>query len=80
MRKPKEGSRLAELIATAHTRGFIVSTWSPGDGLTRYRFFPESSPAGQDYWGPNSAVYTALGIKEAFTFICGVGVGQRMSK
>ena len=56
--------------------GWTVHTYSPGDGVTRYRFFhnePES-----DYFGPASGAYTALGLKEARAFDAGLsrGCGQ----
>lgn len=44
--------------------GWSVETWSPGDGVTRYRFF-KNAPADQTYFGPRDGVYTALGAKEA---------------
>ena len=45
-----------------------VATWSPGDGVTRYRFFKNP---GNDYFGPENGIYTALGLKEANVFLAG---------
>lgn len=51
--------------------GYAIYTYSPGDGVTRYRFF-ENAPPGQDYFGPNNGIYTALGYAEAETFASGL--------
>ncbi len=51
--------------------GYSVETYSPGDGVTRYRFF-KNAPAKQDYFGPDNGIYTALGYKEAETFASGL--------
>jgi len=44
--------------------GLFISTWSPGDGITRYRFHHGID---EDYFSCQS-VYTALGRKEAACF------------
>ena len=49
--------------------GYSVDTYSPGDGVTRYRFFDKP---GQDYFGGSHPLYTALGYKEAYTFAQGL--------
>ena len=54
--------------------GLIVRTWSPGDGVTRYRFFSKPEADGQSYFGPANGVYTALGLKEAWAFVAGAKV------
>jgi len=51
--------------------GYAVRTWSPGDGVTRYRFFKDAPP-NQSYFGPANGIYTALGYKEAVTFASGL--------
>jgi hypothetical protein len=51
--------------------GYSVKTWSPGDGVTRYRFF-RNAPQGQTYFGPDNGIFTALGIKEAETYAAGL--------
>jgi hypothetical protein len=48
-----------------------VETYSPGDGVTRYRFFENASPK-QTYFGPENGMYTALGFKEAVSFARGL--------
>ncbi len=74
-------SRRAELYAKAAHAGLAVETWTPGDGFTRYRFFwdpdPKEENADRDYFSSGSAIYTALGMKEAHTFLNGVRAAQR---
>lgn len=60
----------------AADRGLLVRTWSPGDGITRYRFFDKRdlkrhkvSEREQTYSGPDNGVCTALGLKSAFKFL-----------
>lgn len=48
--------------------GLRLATYSVGDGLTRYRFFPAGRQA--DYFG-GGAIATAYGRKEAITFLRG---------
>jgi hypothetical protein len=62
-------SRFADLILDADKVGLSIDTWSPGDGLTRYRFFPQQDCP--DYFGSSGRLYTALGIKEAETWLSG---------
>jgi hypothetical protein len=77
-------TRLQNLEEKAEKVGLYVRTYSPGDGMTRYRFFRVSDwameaakelPAGHhhslDYFGPITGIYTALGMKEAHTFVNG---------
>lgn len=71
-------SRKSELRDTALEAGLILREYSPGDGVTRYRFFSHDEitrlgtrPSQQTYFGPASGIYTALGIKEAETFLAG---------
>jgi hypothetical protein len=52
--------------------GYAIYTYSPGDGVTRYRFFKNASPK-QDYFGPANGIYTALGYAEAEAFAQGLG-------
>jgi hypothetical protein len=52
-------------------KGYTVETYSPGDGITRYRFF-RGAPAKQTYFGPDSGINTALGFKEAAAFALGL--------
>jgi hypothetical protein len=68
--RAKKMTRLEELEASL-PKGWIVRTWSPGDGVTRYRFF-HNAPKGQTYYGPADGAYTALGMKEADAFAAGL--------
>jgi hypothetical protein len=70
-------TRLQELELEARRAGLLVRTYSPGDGVTRYRFFRIADvPEGerQGYFGPANGCYTALGLKEAYTFVSGASV------
>lgn len=58
--KPQAIKRLANLA------GFDVHTYSPGDGVTRYRF-----GHGDDYFSMQSS-YTALGASEALAYANGL--------
>ena len=60
-------TRLQALSDAARECGLHVDTWSPGDGVTRYRFFDK--PSG--YFGPHSGIFTALGFKKAAVFVRG---------
>lgn len=71
IRKNKKPTKLEQLRASL-PRNWQVHTWSPGDGITRYRFF-KGAPKSQTYSGPDNGAYTALGLKEAETFASGLG-------
>ena len=60
------GPRYDALKEAARERGYYVSTHSPGDGVTRYKFFDRP---GNHYFGPDSGVCTALGLKKAYKFL-----------
>ena len=64
----REQTRLEMLQEEAKVAGLYVCTYSPGDGLTRYRFFDKP---GNSYFGPANGIYTALGLKEAQTYLAG---------
>ena len=51
--------------------GLFFDTYSPGDGVSRYRFFREET----DYFA-GRGIYTALGKKEALTFLAGYFEGK----
>ena len=68
---------------------FWVDTWSPGDGITRYRFFaskhtetlvsrvypkPKTTTV-NGYFGPDNGIYTALGYRDALAFAAGLVQG-----
>jgi hypothetical protein len=61
-------SRKVMLELQARELGLQVRTYSPGDGVTRYRFI--KSKGRQSYF-QNDGIYTALGISEAETFLSG---------
>ena len=63
-------SRSERLSAACRVVNLYVATWSPGDGVTRYRFF--DSP-GNAYCGPANGIFTALGYREACAFARGRG-------
>lgn len=61
------GASQKKLLALeAEQQGLWVATYSPGDGVTRYRFFDKP---GNDYFGPGSGVCTELGLKRAHRFL-----------
>ena len=59
---------MTTLSDEARGNGLYLDTYSPGDGVTRYRFFTEPD---NDYFGPGHGIFTALGRKEAQTFLTG---------
>ena len=66
----KKTSRLDSLKREAARLNLYVGTYSPGDGLTRYRFFRSRGGKPISYFSQDG-VYTALGIKEAETWLSG---------
>lgn len=65
-------SRLTDLQSRAARCNLHIRTYSPGDGITRYRFFTD--PA-NSYFGPSSGIGTVLGFKAAETFANGFIAG-----
>ena len=56
-----------QVVTYAAPRGLRVTTYSPGDGVTRYRFhYGEEHP---DYFASPHPVGTVLGAKNAMAFI-----------
>lgn len=52
--------------------GLRVRTHSPGDAITRYRFFRRSDIPDKDLmYCSDFGIYTALGVREACTFLEG---------
>lgn len=67
----------ARLVMLAARAGLTVYTYSPGDGVTRYRFTrDEDGRAGDGYFGCR-ALYTALGLAEALAFAEGAAAIDR---
>lgn len=59
--------------------GVHISTYSPGDGVTRYRFTDKRSEPewNWDYFATSHPMYTALGLKEASTWLLGYAAGTQ---
>jgi hypothetical protein len=75
----KKLTRLDQLELEAQARGLTVRTWSPGDGITRYRFFriADLDPSKrQSYSGPKNGIETVLGFQAARWFIDAYGMGR----
>ena len=53
----------------------LCCTHSPGDGITRYRFF-ENPVERQTYFGPNSGMGTILRAKSAMIWLYGYCSGK----
>jgi hypothetical protein len=51
--------------------GVYVRTYSPGDGMTRYRFFSPDVEV-SEYFGPSDGMHTALGFRDAKRYALGV--------
>lgn len=73
--QPTRRERLDESAAAC---ALYVRTYSPGDGITRYRFF--TTPA-TSYFGPHNGIATVLGFKAAeqwvYAYRCGYFAAQR---
>jgi hypothetical protein len=71
---------MTQLQAASERVGLHVETYSPGDGVTRYRFFVLADmPVSQDYFGPTNGVHTALGIRQAESFVRSVTTARFLS-
>jgi hypothetical protein len=66
-RAPSKLEQLEEMLP----KGYSVHSYSPGDGVTRYRFF-RGAPTKQTYFGPASGIFTALGFKDAYIYAQGI--------
>ena len=60
-----------QLATAARSVGLHVTTWSPGDGATRYRFSHDDT----DYFACYP-LFTALGLGEAVTYFYGYMAGR----
>jgi len=56
-----------QIESLASTLGLDVFTYSPGDGMTRYKFAPRGSQ--ECYWSGSG--FVALGVQQAETFLRG---------
>jgi len=62
--------RVDRLRREAARHDLYVGTYSPGDGITRYRFF--KSPGGRPVpYFSQDGLYTALGLKQAEAWLSG---------
>lgn len=66
-------AQLTMIRGAARAAKLHVATYSPGDGITRYRFFRELS----DYFEGNE-LGTALGPREAMVWLGGYAEGIRV--
>lgn len=75
MSNPRELNSMEQAAAAV---GLFVTTWAPGDGQTRYRFFtkPVTSKAKYADYHQGDGLYTALGRKDAMAFIAAYGKGR----
>jgi hypothetical protein len=61
---------ISEYLNNLVTRsGLQLHTYSPGDGITRYRFFEIRDGERQDFFGPRNGIATVLGRKSAIAWI-----------
>ncbi len=68
-----------EVRELAKAAGVHVDTWSPGDGVTRYRF--ASAPGSYFEWSSvTDTLATCLGARAALQFLFGVRIGQRLER
>ena len=63
-------TKLEQLSAACEKVALWVATYSPGDGVTRYRFFDKP---GNSYFGPDNGLNTELGYKAACAYARGRG-------
>ncbi len=57
-------TRLEQLRSTAAKHNLYIATWSPGDGVTRYRFIKSKAGKPVGYF-QSSGLFTVLGIGSA---------------
>jgi len=66
-------SRIQMIQYAERECSLVVAMWSPGDGVTRYRFQAPGPGAGS--YDADHGVYTALGLSEAWAFLRGFRAG-----
>jgi hypothetical protein len=64
--------RHVEVLIAAKNLGLYAAAYSPGDGVTRYRFFRKPNGYFQA-----DGIYTALGKKDALIFLAGFNMKRR---
>lgn len=68
--------KLNDVEQAAANVGLVVGTWAPGDGVTRYRFFLSDGKSSYGDYHQGDPLYTALGRKDALTFLQAYGKGR----
>lgn len=68
-----KATRRQYLAGMATYCGVTIRTYSPGDGVTRYRFFAPDDKS--SYFGPSSGMGTALGLADAISWMEGYRKG-----
>ena len=66
-------NRYDELREACENVNVRVARWSPGDGVTRYRFFNATNHNQENSYFESDGDFTALGIKEATAYARGKG-------
>jgi hypothetical protein len=66
----KKTSRLESLRREAARHNLYVGVYSPGDGVSRYRFIRSRNGKPVSYFS-DDGIFTALGIGEAETWLSG---------
>ncbi len=61
----------ADLHEAALDLGLVIGTYCPGDGVARYRFFQAAEGERLADYDQGNGIYTALGCKEAGTWLEG---------
>jgi len=67
-----------EVRKLAERAGVYVDTWSPGDGVTRYRV--ARVPGDYYSWSHNDRLETCLGARDALLFLRGVHMGRALER
>lgn len=73
-------TRTQQLESDARAAGLKFDTYSPGDGKTRYKFFPDDGSRAS-YFGSGGAIDTVLGIAAAEQFVSDhVALAEQMER
>ncbi len=68
--------KLNAMESAAASVGLLVTTWAPGDGVTRFRFFKKTGSERYADYNQGGAIYTAHGRGDAMKFIESYGMGR----